>query len=670
MNRLSRTLRSLLILGLGLAAGGAEGRQERGATESRFARVARATLEAGKEASTLRLKEAREAVAADAREETERDARIASALKDWTDRVPLRVTLDRSVVLDQVRITGYAAGVVTLTWPQGEVRYPLTLLSDDTRAALVGTALSKGTPRDYFEMGKLLLRGKDYDAASRCFAAAIRQEPSLGSFVPDVDRLKRVSRLFEGSFKLSGSNLSLHWGFSTASEAGDFQALEGALGVKPGIGLEVAAPRLALAAVKEIPFQDRVRLSTLPKESDSAAHLMGIRFAKPDGGAVLIYGALATAQKTFMVVRVEDDRSQELLAPTPGAVGNRMTMEFNRGRVVFQVGEKTVWSGNEGGFADVLAIVGSLALSKGSATTGAGALFKDVSLQGDVNPVWVSKKTAGLRDAVASEFSKEDHARQGDAASGAGLSIDRAIAECAPVLRDFYRTALLKVAAFRKSRLREAFDEARDVLEELTRIDASFPPGWYSRGILEEEAGSWKSASDCYERALLLCPDFPEALCGRGRLQVIAGAWSAAGESSNRALALKPDLAEAQLLRARLLWETRDSAATLEAIQTARKLSPADPDLQTSAQQLANVARGPRWARPNSYQSAHYSVRSDLPPARCRQYADHLEVLRSHYEEVLGRPLPGERRCIPQVRFQPRLVRVSSPKPTAGRKAR
>ena len=642
MNALSANRLGLFAAAALLLPGGAEGRQQASPTDVRFAKAARAALSAGKDIAETRLKEARDAVAADTREEQDRDSRVAAALKESTSRLPLRVVLDKNVTIDNVRVTAYSAGTVTLTWPQGEVQYPLALLSDETRGALVGTALSRGNSRDYFEMGKLLMRGKDYDGAGRCFAAAVRQDPELASAVPDVDRLKRVSKLFEGSFKLSGSTLSLRWGFSSTAEAGDFETLQGSLGVKPGAGLEVVAPKLALAAVREIPFRNRIRLSTMPRESDSAAHLMGIRFAKPEGGTVLIYGALATTAKTFMVIRVEDDKPQELLPPTAGAVGNRMTMEFMRGRVVFQVGDRTVWSGNEGGFTDVLAVVGSMALSKGSATTGASAFFKEVSLQGEVNPVWMTKKTAGLRDAFASEFSKEYRARKAETgAGGPRLSVDAALSEVSPVLRDYYRNALLKLVAMRKSQLQEDLDGALDAMEELTRVDATFAPGWYYRGVLEESSGRWKAASDSYEMAQLLCPDFPEAICGRGRLQAMAGAWPAARESADRAMALKPDLAEAHLLRARLLLENREVALALDSAQAARKLAPGDAEIQSSAAQLANVVRGPRWAKSNSHESAHYRVRSDLPAARCRQYAEHLEALRAHYEEVLGRPLPA-----------------------------
>src|SRR5258706_2283330 len=141
-----------------LLGGGAEGRQQASPTDARSAKAAHAALSAGKDAAETRLKEARDAVAADIREEQERDIRVAAALKESTTRLPLRVILDKNVTIDNVRVTAYSAGNVTLTWPQGEVQYPLALLSDETRGALVGTALSRGNSRDYFEMGKLLMR--------------------------------------------------------------------------------------------------------------------------------------------------------------------------------------------------------------------------------------------------------------------------------------------------------------------------------------------------------------------------------------------------------------------------------------------------------------------------------------------------------------------------------
>ncbi|HZE96708.1 MAG TPA: hypothetical protein VE981_06765, partial [Planctomycetota bacterium] len=138
---------------------------------------------------------------------------------------------------------------------------------------------------------------------------------------------------------------------------------------------------------------------------------------------------------------------------------------------------------------------------------------------------------------------------------------------------------------------------------------------------------------------------FPEALCGRGRMQATIGAWPAAKESAEKALALKADVAEGQILRARLLKESGETAAAFEATLLGRKLSPLDAGVQSSAARLANYIRGPLWAKTNTHESAHYAVRSNLPVARCKQYAEFLEAMRPHYEEVLGRPLPAGKKA-------------------------
>ncbi len=617
-------------------------RQEQERPDAEDLKALRAAFEAGKELASARVRAAKEAVASELREESERDARIERALKDLTTRTPLRVPLSETLILDGVRVTGYFAGRVTLTWPQGEVEYPLELLPDETRGLLVGVALAKATPRDHFEMGKRLVRGKDFERAARCFATAGQRDPALAPFAPDLERVKRAARLFEGSFKAAGNTLSLRWAFSSPAEGNDFLAIQGTAAARPGQGLEVDGPKIAVVAVKEIPFRDRVRVSALARETDSAAHLMGIRFVKPDGGEVLIYGALATLSKTFLVARVEDGKSQELMAPTAGAAGNRLTMDFNRGRFVFQIGDKTVWSGNEGGFTDVLVVVGALPLSKPGGQTRALAQFKEVTLQGGVNPQWMAKKTAGLRDALASELSKEHRAKgNGSDSISLDLSVDLLLARAPETVRDAYKAALAKIATMRKTLLRDDLALAQTALEEMAAAHPLFAPAWYYRGVLAETTGDRRAAADHYDKALLLLPDFPEALCARSRLHGLAGRWDPARECIDQALALKPDFADALLLRARLLWETRDAAGVIETTQIARRLAPGDPDIQSDAQMLANVARGPRWPKPNSHATAHYAVRSDLPAVKCRLYAEHLEGVRPHYEEVLGRAVPA-----------------------------
>ncbi len=609
-------------------------------------RMLRASFDAGRKAALDRVAAAREEIARELKEESEREGRIAKALRELTDRAPLRIQLPGNVWLENVRVTAYAAGRVKLTWPQGEVEYPLELLPEETRAALLGGALAKATPRDHLEIGKLLLASKDYDRAARCFATAAQRDPALAPACPDIARIRQAARVFEGSFKAAGNTLGIRWTFSGANEAKDFVALEGKVSVRPGAGLEVDGPKLALAAAREIPFRDRVRASALARESGSTAHVLGLKFVKPSGGEVLIYGALATSLKAFIVFRVEDGRSERLLEPTPGAPGNRMTMDFNPGRFTFKVGEKTVWSGNEGGFTDVAVIVGGTSMAAPGKPDRAVALFREITLSGGVNPAWMAKKMGAYREVFLAELSRENQVNaDANRPETLALSIDLLVARAAPAARTAYASALEKLRAYRRSSEPADRAAAEKAMEQVTAAEPSFAPAWHFRGALAEEAGDSRAASEHYGRALGLLPEFPEALCARATLQALDGKWDDARRDVERAFELKPDLGEAHLLRARLEFEAGEASKALESARTARKLSPLDPRLQARAQMLANVIRGPGWARPNSAETPHYAVRSDLPAARCRAYAEHLEAVRSVYEEVLGRLAPAGKRA-------------------------
>lgn len=606
---------------------------------ARTAQAVRDLFASGKEAALARVREAQEDLKKAAREDSERDARVSKAMAEFTERNPLRVRLSETLVLEPVRVTGYADGRVRMSWPQGQVEYPLDLLPEDAKATLLSVALSRAAARDHFEFGKLFLASQDFDRAARCFASAGRLDPALKPLCPDVERIRACGRLFEGSYKATGNILGLRWAFSSESQAKDFVALSGRFAVRPGRGLEISGDKLGLAAVRDIPFRERVRVSALARETEGSAHLLGIRFAKPEGGEVMIYGAMATSLKAFLVVRVEDGRSENILPPTPGAAGHRMAIDFIRGRFVFKIGERAVWSGNEGGFSDVTVFVGGAALARPGTPPGrAEVLFRDVTVSGGVNPEWMRKKTAGFRDAMAAELSREYRLKEGEGAAAAlALSVDPAVK---PPDAGAWKAALEKVRLLYEKPEEAQLKEARAALEKAAKDWPGFAPAWYFRGLVEEGAGDARQAARHYDEALALLPDFPEALCARAVLSAVEADWEAVRRRAGRALELKPDLGMARLLRGRILLEEGQPLSALEESRLARRLAPLDAALQARAGMLAHAARGPAWARTNEHRTAHYLVRSDLPAAKCRAYAEHLEAVRPHYQEALGRAAP------------------------------
>jgi tetratricopeptide (TPR) repeat protein len=273
-------------------------------------------------------------------------------------------------------------------------------------------------------------------------------------------------------------------------------------------------------------------------------------------------------------------------------------------------------------------------------------VFREAAVSGGVNPATMRKRMADYWAALQSELSREFRVRSGGSESESlGLSTDALLGRMAPETRAAYDQAMRRFRLFMASGEEEnenavcqGFD---DLLERAPRLAAAA----YWRGRIEEERDNPREAIRRFDEALGLAPDFPEALCARAAHHMRSGEWKAARERVDRALALQPDLGEARLLLSRLEREDDRSTSAADAASLARALSPTDPDLQARAQMVLNAVRGPIWARPNQHETAHYRVRSDLPPQKCRMYAEHLEAVRATYEEVLALPAPPGRRA-------------------------
>ncbi len=606
-------------------------------------RSVREALEAGREAALGRVKAAREEIARDAQELRDREARLEKALRDYTERQPLRLKLSESLVIDQVKVASYAGGRVKLVWPQGTVEYPIDLLPPDLRDPLLEGALHRAPPRDQLEIAKLLLKTGDLDRAAKCVAKAAAADPSLKPICPDIDRVRKMSRVFEGAFTILGNQLNLSWTFRRKDEAKDFVPEEdSACAVLPDVGLEVTGKGLAFASVKEVPFRDRVRVSIMPREADATAHILGVQFRRPDGVQVVIFAAMATKYRVFLVRRREEGKVTELLPATSYTGVHRMEMEFSRGRFSFRIGGRQLWSGKEGGFTDVAVVVGGVGLSKSEKPEPPGkvtAAFREIAVSGGVNPAWMRKKLADYREALVSELNREQRIRRKedkDREASLALSVDAGLAHADPAARGAYDQALALVRKYMKSREEADHAAAAKAVDELLSGHSELAPAWYWRGVLHEDADGLKEAARNYDQAIARLPEFPEALASRSLLHAMAGDERAARTLLDRALAIKPDLAEAHLLLGRLEREGGRREAALEAAALARKLSPLDPQLQAHAQMLANAVRGPAWERASRHETTHYILRSDLPAAKCRAYAEHLEALRGLYEEALG----------------------------------
>jgi tetratricopeptide (TPR) repeat protein len=266
--------------------------------------------------------------------------------------------------------------------------------------------------------------------------------------------------------------------------------------------------------------------------------------------------------------------------------------------------------------------------------------FRDAVVSGNVNPQWMRKKTADFRELLHSELARERRVtlKEGQKYS-IGLSVDGKVDSAAQ--EEYDRLHVLLIRALKSN---EEADEApcRDAAIRMTRNHPGVAVGWYWRGVTEEWSASPREALKSFEQALQRQADFPEALCAKARLLIMAGETKTSRTLVEKALALKPDLGEGHLLLGRLDYEAGKPA--MESVALSRRLAPEDLHLQIRAQELLNVLRGPLWPKVNKAETAHYTLRSDLPTGRCRELVDHLEAMRGIYEETLGLPSGESRR--------------------------
>jgi tetratricopeptide (TPR) repeat protein len=331
-----------------------------------------------------------------------------------------------------------------------------------------------------------------------------------------------------------------------------------------------------------------------------------------------------------------ENRQVTVLVPEQAYSGEgAVTFDFNRGRFTFGLDRRT-WSGEEAGFSTVALVFGA-AGERGLAKQ---AGFRRIAVSGLVNPQWIAKQTSAYQDILAAELARE-HSVVSAAPPPSGFaasSLDEDPDGVPEAYRASYREALAQLEAFGAKRDVASFLQAWRALGAVTQRHATLAQPPYYLGRLADQVWNRAEAVRCYDEALRRCPEFPEALAARARQHVEEGRWSEARGVVDRAVDLKPDLAEARLVRARLQLRDGRIAPALEEAALAEKLAPFDPDLRKRCRMLANVIRGPGWIRDTRHASARYRIRSDLPAAKVKAYAELLESITRYYEEVIPPP--------------------------------
>jgi outer membrane protein assembly factor BamD (BamD/ComL family) len=584
---------------------------------------------------TEALEEAIAAVEEDLKEKAARARRLEAAMMAYTKENPISLELAKDFSVNNMSVAGFDGDHVLLSWPQGEVEYRLDHLPPDLMTRLLRNAIADATAHDYLHIGKVFLKTRNFEMAEDAFSKAKAKDATIAPLLPDVEKIRLSSRVFQGDFELNGNQLDIEWRFQNPDEQYDFSTPEGELSVKPGEGLEFKGSPKSVGQVKAIPFSDRVKATCVPTPSSTGAHVFGIRYSRPDGQMVMVYATILGNQKQVRVERQQGGKTQTLKQQAGYTPGSQIMVALADGRLVVRLNNDVIWAGEEAGFSQVFVIAGGRAYNRGNMSV----VFQQVAVSGAVDPDWIAKKTADYRDVLNSELSRDRRLAKGKSRIDFAVTIDEFLEYEPEAARKSYqdsRKLLLEAAAKGDNKL---LHQAYKKIEAIVNQYPGFPHAAFLMGKLHTQFnGTVSGTAKYFEEALEREPDFPEALAGLAQIDAQLLQWHDVEKRVTRALELKPDLPQALMLKARLLVRDEQFDEAIKLTYVVEKLAPLDPKLSNAAKTIRNLIHGPGWRKTSEHKSRHYIVRSDLSEDQCRVYAEHMEAIRGWYQEVVQRP--------------------------------
>ena len=133
---------------------------------------------------------------------------------------------------------------------------------------------------------------------------------------------------------------------------------------------------------------------------------------------------------------------------------------------------------------------------------------------------------------------------------------------------------------------RNQTDEAIRCFSKAVELNPTLHTAWSNLGAMHVQAGQVAEAEKCYKRALAIKPDFVEGLSNYGRLKNQLGAFPEAETLFRKALGLNPNFAPAAAGLGRALLGQNRSGEAERALLHAKKLAPADPEIQRMLDEL------------------------------------------------------------------------------------
>jgi tetratricopeptide (TPR) repeat protein len=605
----------------------------------RIAALDSAVLAGAERVAALRARLADEKAAAAAG----RTAALEQAKKASTER-PLTLQVVPGLKLEKAVVTALDAERFALSAGGDEVAFAWDAVEPAIALRIRRLGLREDQPGDLVAHGLWCVGRRLFDEAKKAFKRAQALDPALRT--PDVDRLERASRVWNGSFERRGGTIELRYAFDQPNHGADWPAFT------PGVGggvtdgkLLVRGTGVFLVGLQDVGFTQTVDVqASLEKvTSPTVGGAVGVSFAAGTPREETWLAVVFPASGSLAVCRLKGKGGLEIVERVPdafpkggGGKSVRVRLVIRNERLEVQAKGTTVASVRvDPPWEKVRVLVG------GAGQGAASVSVTDVVVTGRVRFDWLRKAFGEFEESLATAL-----ARAEDLPSlrrPEGRPPERPLsAEEPEVVVDVpadataaYQAALKLLTAASAEDPRPAL-EAYKALGKILEKHRGHAAAWYRRGDIALQLGYPGLALGDLERAARALPRFHEAVAARSRALSALGRLPAALAAADEALRLAPGSSEAWGALGEARFLAGDLGGALEAHELALALDPWDGEARAKRRNVSHVLLGPPWSRRFRAETAHYVVETNIGQRRCDEYAADLEVVRAQYCKRFG----------------------------------
>jgi tetratricopeptide (TPR) repeat protein len=496
---------------------------------------------------------------------------------------------------------------------------------------------------DLRELLVFCLKHRLFKTAARAAKRLAKVDPKLAGSLPDVEAMRRASRLFRGDRlrKPEAGFEGATYDFSVAGAnelLGDFQPLpkEAGLSAKGGV-LQVWNSRGGASAMfKEIALQDRLRFDiSWPRSADGILEIrLDSEGAK--GTRVGIYFSNGSRRAVKLLKRPEGGKRMDPEGEWLPLEGERVTIQLGGGRARLTAGGAESRETTIPTFSRALTLFGGIPSKAGQ---GVSIHWPGFAVSGRLASEWKRKSLLAYSATLYKALLETPLELEVAGVGGPGekplklTSSDDpfALAGIGRDLRQAYGAAwkALREGKAKAGELEQAFT---GVIQERGRLAGAY----CGRGLARRGLKDWVGAEGDMDIAIGLDPIFYEALVARAQLRLLFGNRKGAEEDLRTALKQAPDLGGVHRGLGRIALQREDYPAARDAFGLALALDPKDSEARKYFLSVRQVAAGPPWEKTHEHQTKHFLVRTNTSAARAKQIGALLELARDHYKKVVG----------------------------------